>query len=92
MRVRRGSLEGVGAGDREERSRGIVLLSRYVLGYTQRRALQQGRLGRVLGRGEGGGVTGGVKEGWAGLVSDRPFWLLGWASLSGPAVVAPVLW
>lgn len=52
MRVRRGSLEGVGAGDREERSRGIVLLSRYVLGYTQRRALQQGRLGRVLGRGE----------------------------------------
>lgn len=23
-------------------------------------------------------MTGGVKEGWA-WVSDRPFWLLGWA-------------
>lgn len=39
-------------------------------------------------------MTGGVKEGWAGLVSDRPFWfwLLGWALSLSLDAVAPVLW
>ena len=57
MRMRRGSLEGSGqAAGKSDSEVDCSLLWRYL---GTRGASQQGRVG------VGGGVTGGVKEGWA---------------------------
>lgn len=57
MRVHRGSLEG--RGRRQGRAIPRNSLGPAVLGYAA------APCSRVMGQGVGGGVTGGVKEGWA---------------------------
>lgn len=81
MRVHRGFLEGVGADDREERSRGIVSS-----GGTWVRSAPCSR-----SRCRGGRWGDRWCEGGMGLVSDGPFWLFGLGSVLGGRAVAPVL-